>query len=81
MTVTLLGRHEEAAEWLGAQPAVHDVRVDPPRVVFGFKGDDEGQADLMGGMIGLGLRIRAYEEKRSSFEDIVVEVAENNRQS
>jgi len=47
--------------------------------VFGFSGSDEAQADLMEGLIQLGVRMRAFEEKRSSFEDILVEVAETNR--
>ena len=37
------------------------------------------QADLMEGLLRLGFRMRAFEEKRSSFEDILVEVAESNR--
>ena len=44
-----------------------------------FKGDDEGQADLMIAMVMDGLRVKAFEERGSSFEDILVEVAENNR--
>jgi len=80
LTATLLGRHEEAGEWISAQAAVHDLRIVGQQVMFGFTGDDEAQADLMEGLIRLGIRIRAFEEKRSSFEDILVEVAENNRQ-
>ena len=79
LTATLLGRHEEAGEWLAAQPAVHELRIAGAQVVFGFKGGDEAQADLMDGLIRLGIRVRAFEEKRSSFEDILVEVAETNR--
>ena len=79
LTATLLGRHEEAGEWLAAQPAVHELRIAGAQVVFGFKGCDEAQADLMDGLIRLGIRVRAFEEKRSSFEDILVEVAETNR--
>ena len=79
LTATLLGRHQEAAEWLAAQPAVHGLRLAGPHVHFGFAGSDEAQADLMDGLIRLGIRIRAFEEKRSSFEDILVEVAESNR--
>jgi hypothetical protein len=33
----------------------------------------------MAGLIRLGIRLRAFEEKRSSFEDMLVEVAESNR--
>ena len=79
LTATLLGRQEEAAAWLTARPAVRDLRIAGQQVIFGFKGSDEDQADLMEGLIGLGIRIRAFEEKRSSFEDILVEVAETNR--
>jgi ABC-2 type transport system ATP-binding protein len=81
LTATLLGRHEEAREWLTAQPAVHDLRVEGEHVVFGFKGDDEAQADLLAGLIGKGIRLRAFEERRSSFEDILVGVAEANRRA
>lgn len=81
LTVTLLDRQADAAAWLTTQPAVHELRVAGHQVVFGFKGSDEAQADLMTGLVHLGLRVRAFEEKRSSFEDILVEVAESNRNS
>jgi hypothetical protein len=50
-------------------------------VVFGFKGTDDELAELMEGLIREGFRLRAFEERRSSFEDILVEVAESNRRS
>ena len=79
LTATLLGRQEEAAGWLSSQPNIHDLRIAGHQVIFGFTGCDETQAGLMEGLIRLGIRMRAFEEKRSSFEDILVEVAENNR--
>ena len=79
ITATLLGRHEDAREWLTTQPAVEEVRVSGQQVIFGFTGTDDAQADLMEGILALGIRMRAFEEKRSSFEDILVEVAEGNR--
>jgi ABC-2 type transport system ATP-binding protein len=81
LTVSLLNRHEDAAAWLESRPSVHDLRISGQQVVFGFTGSDDGQADLMEGLIQLGVRMRAFEEKRSSFEDILVEVAETNRLS
>ncbi len=81
ITATLLGRLEEASEWLSSRAAVHDLRISGEQLVFGFKGDDEAQADLMEGLVRLGIRMRAFEEKRSSFEDILVDVAESNRHS
>ena len=70
---------EEAGEWLTAQPAVQELRIAGAQVIFGFRGSDEAQADLLAGLFQLGIRIRAFEERRSSFEDILVEVAETNR--
>ncbi|GAA5130416.1 ABC transporter ATP-binding protein [Luteolibacter yonseiensis] len=79
LTASLLSGHEQAAEWLSAQPAVHDLQRSGQQIIFGYKGSDESQADLMAGLVRLGVRMRAFEEKRSSFEDILVEVAESNR--
>ncbi|MEO5711927.1 MAG: ABC transporter ATP-binding protein [Luteolibacter sp.] len=81
ITVSLLDRHQDAAVWLESRNAVHDLRIVGQQVVFGFAGSDDDQADLMEGLIRLGARMRAFEEKRSSFEDILVEVAESNRKS
>jgi len=79
LTATVLGRQDEAAAWLSTQRTVHDLRVAGHQIIFGFTGSDDDQADLMAGLVQLGIRMRAFEEKRSSFEDILVEVAENNR--
>ncbi len=79
VTAALLGRQEAAAEWLTSRPGVHDLKIEGERVVFGFHGTDEAQADLMEGLITQGIRMRSFEEKRSSFEDILVGVAESNR--
>ena len=79
ITTALLGRQNEAARWLGGQADVGDVKVSGEQVVFEFSGSDDGQADLMEGLIGLGMRLRSFEEKRSSFEEILVGVAEGNR--
>lgn len=81
LTATLLGRQEDAAAWLLSQSFVHDLKTSGHQVTFGFTGNDEAQADLMEGLIRLGIRLRAFEEKRSSFEDILIEVAESNRHS
>jgi ABC-2 type transport system ATP-binding protein len=81
LTATFLARHEEAGEWLSSHPAVHEIRIVGQQVIFGFKGCDESQADLMENLLTLGFRMRSFEERRSSFEDILVEVAESNRKS
>lgn len=79
ITVSLLGRADEAGEWLTAQSAVRELRISGQQVIFGFAGSDDEQADLVDGLMRLGIRIRTFEEKRSSFEDLLVEVAEANR--
>jgi ABC-2 type transport system ATP-binding protein len=79
LTATLLGRQEDAAAWLQSQPGVQRLQLAGEQVIFDFTGSDEAQAGLMEGLIAQGLRLRAFEEKRSSFEDILVEVAESNR--
>jgi ABC-2 type transport system ATP-binding protein len=79
LTVSLLSRYQEAAEWLESLDAVQDLRVVEKQLIFGFAGDDDDQADLMEGLIQRGVRMSAFEEKRSSFEDILVEVAQSNR--
>lgn len=79
LTAALLNRQDEAAAWLAARHGPHAVRVEGERVVFGFAGSDAEQADLVAALVGAGFRLRALEEKRSSFEDILVEVAESNR--
>jgi ABC-2 type transport system ATP-binding protein len=81
ITITLLGLVEEARDWLSARHGVSDLVISNQRLSFGFNGDDEAQADLVDGLVRHGVRMRAFEEKRSSFEDLLVEVAENNRKS
>ncbi|MDB6076293.1 MAG: Multidrug transporter ATP-binding protein [Akkermansiaceae bacterium] len=81
LTVTLLDREAEAAAWLGTRPGIQHLKVSGAQVIFDFNGSDEDQAGLVEGLVAQGLRMRAFEEKRSSFEDILVEVAESNRLS
>lgn len=81
LTATLLDRHEEAGEWLSANPGVHDLRIAGSQVSFHFKGTDEEQAALVAGLVQLGIRLRSFEEKQSTFEDILVEIAAASRRS
>ena len=72
---------QSAAAWLTAQIGVREMRVDVTGIGFHFDGDDHAQASLVSGLVAQGFRIRSFEEKRSSLEDLLVEVAEINRQS
>lgn len=81
LTATLLERPAEAGDWLARQALVNDVHTTGTQVVFRFSGSDEQQAAVVAGLIQKGFRLRCFEEKRSSFEDILVGVAESNRNS
>jgi len=81
LTVTALSGHEAGCSWLQARAGVRSLRQEGGQIVFDFNGSDEEQASLVEGLVGQGVRMRAFEEKRSSFEDILVEVAESNRLS
>ena len=72
---------QSAAAWLTAQVGVREMCVDAKGIGFHFDGDDHAQASLISRLVAQGFRIRSFEEKRSSLEDLLVEVAEINRQS
>lgn len=76
ITATPLADSERLASWLDARDGVHTVRIVRHAVVFGFRGTDEQQSDLLGNMLGAGFRLSSFAEQRSSFEDILVGVAE-----
>ena len=78
LTVTVLERADEAAAWLERHAGVENVRAHSHRVSFHFTGSQDDQAALVTGLISLGLRLTSFEEQKSSFEDILVEVAEGN---
>jgi ABC-2 type transport system ATP-binding protein len=81
ITADILNDRQLAAAWLSTQNGVRELRVDATRIAFHFDGDDHAQASLVEGLIAQGLRIKSFEEKRSSLEDLLVGVAETNRQS
>ncbi|NNC87922.1 MAG: ABC transporter ATP-binding protein [Akkermansiaceae bacterium] len=81
LTVTVLNGREPVVDWLGRRDGVHDVGGEGREVRFGYKGDDDGQVALLADMMRDGLRVKAFEERGSSFEEILVEVAENNRKT
>ncbi len=81
ITVKPLGQAEAAAAWLMSQTGVRELLSQEGAITFSFDGDDEAQADLLSGLLGQGLRLTSFEEKRSSYEDILLGVAERNRRS
>ncbi|YCM46463.1 ABC transporter ATP-binding protein [Verrucomicrobiaceae bacterium 227] len=81
LTAVTFGDPAKVAGWLENQAGVTVSKVEGHRVTLKFVGEDEGQELLLRGLVNEGLSIRSFEEGSSSFEDILVEVAEGNRES
>ena len=79
LAIAVLARQEEAAEWLRARPQVHSVECQAHQISLGFSGTQEEQADLLEGLFSHGFRVSSCEERKSSFEDILITVAEENQ--
>lgn len=78
LVISLLDRAGEAATWLQARAGVSRVEALATRVTLQFEGSHDGQAALLGGLVAEGFRVTAFEEKKSTFEDILIDVAEGN---
>ena len=79
ITVALTrGQQGGAAEWLRSRIGVAGLSEMETRLEFGFHGNETEQAELLADFIAAGFRPRAFEEKRSSFEEMLVGVAEGN---
>ena len=83
LTVSFVGDHtKEAAAWLRTQDSVENVdTTGNMEVSLRFHGDDTAKADLLESLFKQGFRVKDFHERSSSFEEILVEVAEGNRAS
>lgn len=82
LAVTVLPGSEALAEQvLRSIPAVQELAVQGARFSFHFHGSGEEQARLLAALMSAGAQVRTFEEQKSSFEDILVQVAEGNRTS
>jgi ABC-2 type transport system ATP-binding protein len=66
-------------DWLDGRDGVGEIKMDGLRVSFGFAGGEDEQVALLAELAGAGLGLKSLEEESSSFEDILVKVAEDNR--
>lgn len=71
----------EVPDWIRNIDGVTDARLDADTLALDFIGDDEAQANLLEEIIRRGLRIRSFTERRSSYEEILIGVAERSRLS
>jgi ABC-2 type transport system ATP-binding protein len=81
INVITLGQPQMLAQWLEDQPGVREVLAFEDQVSFQFTGSHEDQGVLLQNLVTQGFGIRSFEEGRSSFEDILVEIAGENRHS
>jgi ABC-2 type transport system ATP-binding protein len=79
LLIGVVSRREEAAEWLRDQPHVRSLECQAERISLAFAGSQEEQADLLEGLFQQGFRVSVCEERKSSFEDILISVAEENK--
>jgi ABC-2 type transport system ATP-binding protein len=68
-----------AEEVLRSLPAVQELTSHAGKLSFRFHGSGEEQAALLATVMNAGVKVRTFEEQKSSFEDILVKVAEANR--
>ena len=73
------GAGERAANFLQAAAGVTELVQTGDRCSFRFTGSGDAQSALLNAAVGVGLPIRTFEEQKSSFEDILVEIAAEHR--
>ena len=78
LSIEVLTHREDAAGWLRTQSNVHSVECQAERISLGFTGSREDQANLVEGLFANGFRVSVCEERKTSFEEILISVAEEN---
>lgn len=76
LSLGVLERAPEAGRWLENQPLVSEVKLSGERLAFHFAGTAHEQAALVTGLVGAGFLIHLLEEQKSTFEEILMDVAE-----
>ena len=79
LSIGVLSRREEAAAWIGTQTNVSSVECQSERIYCSYSGSQDEQSDLLEGLFAQGFRLTVCEERKSSFEDILITVAEENK--
>lgn len=71
---------EQTEQWLNQRPEVSSVSASAHEIKFLFAGSDTDQARFLKDFTHADLGLKALEEGSSSFEEILVHVAEGNRE-
>lgn len=78
LTLGVLERQPDAADWLASQPHVKGVNMAADRISFQFAGSPREQASLVTDLVKADFLIHFLEEQKSTFEEILVDVSEAN---
>lgn len=73
--------NEAVWRWFEKEEGAKNIQIDGGEVQFHFEGNEEDQVALLSRLAVADLKLKALREQGSSFEDILVEVAEGNRES
>lgn len=76
--LTTLSPLVEVSSHLKTHGAVTDIELTETDCTFTFHGTENKQCELLESLLRSGIRVRTFAEKSSSFEDILVQVAEKN---
>lgn len=80
LAITVLPGHAEAAlELLRNTPGVDEAITQGDRISLHFRGNAEAQSALLAALVEARIALRTFEEQKSTFEEILVQVAEENR--
>jgi len=77
----LAGSESLAEQVLRSAAGVEELTCQGTRLSCRFHGTGEEQAGLLAALMSASVKVRTFEEQKSSFEDILVQVAEDNRTS
>lgn len=72
--VRVLGMADALCRWLAEQPAVKEIQNDGPQLRFLYASDPAAEAELLKGMILAGFPVVAFGARRSSLEDVFMQV-------
>jgi ABC-2 type transport system ATP-binding protein len=78
LVVGVVERAGEAAAWLAGQPHVTGVGAAGGRISFQFAGSVHEQAGLVSGLVRADFLVQVMEEQKSTFEEILMDVATND---
>lgn len=78
--IRVLDDPQPVVEWLTRQEKVRDVALDGGMVMCTHDGGQEGQAQLLTGLVAAGFRVHEFSSKAKSLEDVFLHVTEGRVQ-